>query len=294
MSRYVIINADDLGMSRGVNKGIEAAHRQGIVTSTSILATGNEFDAACGIARRCPELGIGIHLAWVESRPVSDPKRVPTLVDTAGNFTAGWSGFFSRCLLGKISLDEVESEGAAQIERVLAAGFRPDHVNSHEHVHMWPPVFERVKRLAEKYRIPVVRVTREPLVDGLGDCARPWGWMRRTVLDLLASRQPCRYRDGVAAGSIWSARACFGLADSCALTEPRLLRFLAALPEGVSEVMCHPGEGNDAYGDRDTEMRALMSPAAKRSCDQRGASRITFAQATDLHKTRKDLGEGYG
>src|SRR3989338_75698 len=98
MPRRLVVNADDLGLSRAVNAGIAEAHRRGIVTSTSCLVVGPAWEEAVQVLRGLPALGVGVHLAWVEGRPVNDPARVPSLVDRNGRFLGGWPAFLLRYL----------------------------------------------------------------------------------------------------------------------------------------------------------------------------------------------------
>ena len=270
--KAVIVNADDFGESKGINAGIVRAHREGIVTSASILATGAAFEDACTCASQNPALGIGMHLAWVDGRPILPASAIRSLTDAGERFWPSWSVFFSRAVMGKINLDELEREGSAQIERALAAGLRPDHINSHEHIHMWKPAFDRVVRLARRFGIPAVRVTSESSVDIAGDLVRPAGVLRRAALNAAG-------RMAAASDGVWRSSACIGLADSRRLTAPRLIRLLRSVPRGISEFMCHPGDGEGADRFRSAELRALISSGAREALERAGADRITFAEA---------------
>jgi hopanoid biosynthesis associated protein HpnK len=274
MSRALIVNADDLGMSRSVNEGIAKAHRDGIVTSASLLANGEAFEDAMELVRACPSLGVGLHIGWVDGRPLSDPARVPTLVDRRGRFTNGWKEFLWRYLCGGLDADHLELEASAQIERALASGVRPDHLDSHLHLHLLPGIFERMVRLARRHRIGVLRAPRERMYDLWGDLARMGGLIRRSCLRFLLV--------GRVNGCLEGLRVlpnCFGVSDSCFLTQPRLLALLRALPEGPSELMCHPGTRLDTPGLRPLELAALTSPAVREAIHELGIRLITFAQS---------------
>jgi predicted glycoside hydrolase/deacetylase ChbG (UPF0249 family) len=145
--RQVIVNADDWGLTPGVNRGILRAFQDGIVTSASLLVVGSAFEEAVALARRNPDLDVGLHLALVEERAVLGREVLPTLVDEAGRFPRTSSEFFRRAFLGRINWDEVEREIAAQIARFQKTGLPLSHFNSHQHVHMFPPVFQIVRRL---------------------------------------------------------------------------------------------------------------------------------------------------
>lgn len=271
-TRQLIVNADDLGMSPQVNEGVARAHRRGLVTSTSLMATREAWDDALHVLRALPRLAVGVHLTWVDGRPLSAASTVPSLLDGRGRFLAGWPALVRRYVAGRLALDEVEQEAQAQIERVIAAGLRPDHLDSHEHVHLLPGVFERVVRLAQRYEIPAIRVPAEPAFDGPGDWGRCVGVLRRGVLRLLS----CRARRVAEAAGVWVAPRCYGIADSCRLTEARVLRLLRQLPEGISELMCHPGIGYESFGNRPRELQALTSAAVQELLAGQGIVLTTF------------------
>jgi predicted glycoside hydrolase/deacetylase ChbG (UPF0249 family) len=272
-SRCLIVNADDFGASPAVNAGVVEAHERGIVTSASLMATGAAFDEAVAASRAHPRLGVGVHLAWVGVHPISPPAQVRTLVGQDGRLAGGWMAFCWRWATRQVDYDEVEREGAAQIERVLATGIRPDHLNGEQHLHMLPGMFERVVRLAHRYHIPAIRVTWEPALDWWGDLRRWPGLVRRRMLHWAAAAA------GRAEAEFWRPVACFGLADSCQLEESRLLRFIQGAGEGVSEVMCHPSRANGEPGDRPRELAALTSPDVREAIAMRGITLTTFGEA---------------
>src|SRR5262245_22573007 len=121
MLRRLVVNADDLGLTVGVNDGIFDAHEQGILTSASLLANAPATADAVRRARSHPALGLGVHLALVDGVPVLPPGRVPTLVEDDGRFRRSWKPFIAACLGGRVSLADIERELTAQVERVLAA-----------------------------------------------------------------------------------------------------------------------------------------------------------------------------
>src|SRR5436190_18490607 len=154
MLRQLVVNADDLGLTTGVNDGIFDAHDLGILTSASLFANAPATADAIGRARLHPSLGLGVHLALVDGSPTLPPDQVPTLVTDAGRFRASWKPFILACLQGRVSLREVERELAAQIERLQRSGFAVTHLDAHKHVHAYPPVVGIVARLAVKDGLP--------------------------------------------------------------------------------------------------------------------------------------------
>ena len=234
MTRLLIVNADDYGLTRGVSRGILRAHREGIVTSVSMLAVAPDFDAAASDLRSSGAgLGVGVHLAAVgEDPPLLRSDAVPTLTETDGRFPLGWMQFLKRS--HRVSSGELEAEFAAQIERVLDAGLAVDHLDAHQHLHLLGRVRAVVLSLAKRFRIPAVRVPR-------GSGRRPGGlavrWLARGL------------RGAVARAGLVTPDLCEGFDDSGRMSRGRLLRAIErAARSGASsaEILLHPGEARDA------------------------------------------------
>jgi predicted glycoside hydrolase/deacetylase ChbG (UPF0249 family) len=223
MVRQLVVNADDLGLTVGVNDGIFDAHDRGILTSASLMANA---PAAANAIRRAggqSTLGIGVHLTLVDGAPMLPPDRVPTLVRDDGRFHTSWRPFIVACLMGRVSMKDVERELAAQVEYVASHGIKPTHLDSHKHVHLFPPVFEIVVRLATRFGIRVVRVPYE-----------------RTIADLPLYRWA--HQDyGLAALHGVSAPRFIGRAMTGVMTVDSVAAALRRLPAGHTELMVHPG-----------------------------------------------------
>ena len=158
--RLLIVNADDFGISEGVNRGIVDAHERGILTSTTLMANMPAFEHAVEMWREHPTLGVGVHLNLTSGNPVLPPDRIPALVSQSGRLLP--IGTVLRLLtLDRIPLDQVQAEFAAQIEQAIAAGLAPTHLDSHHHVHMHPRLHLTVIRLAQRYGIRAARATAE-------------------------------------------------------------------------------------------------------------------------------------
>ena len=170
MLRSLVVNADDLGLTVGVNDGIFDAHDRGILTSASLFANAPATADAIRRARAQPSLGIGVHLTLVDGAPTLPPGRVPSLI--AGRWTVppSWKPFIVACLLRARLAVEVEQELTAQIERLRMRGMTLTHLDAHKHVHAYPPVFAIVARLADRFRIPVVRVPYERWSASVSGC----------------------------------------------------------------------------------------------------------------------------
>src|SRR6266550_6103724 len=161
MLRQLVVNADDLGLTIGVNDGIFDAHDLGILTSASLFANAPATDDAIRRARWHRSLGVGAHLTLVDGAPILHSRQVPSLVTGDGRFRRSWKPFIVACLRGRISMREVELELTGQIERLQKSGVALTHLDAHKHVHAYPPIFAIVARLAVRFGIPVVRVPYE-------------------------------------------------------------------------------------------------------------------------------------
>jgi predicted glycoside hydrolase/deacetylase ChbG (UPF0249 family) len=240
--RTLVVTADDVGLHPGMTRGALKAHDEGIVTACSVVATGPALDHAVEHLRDRPGLDAGIHLTFVGERPLSPPERVRSLLGADGAFLPGFRAFAVRYFLGGIDTAELEAELRRQIERLLAAGLRLVHVNSHQHLHVLPRIFEIVLRLAEEYRIPWVRIPRDPATAALSRRGAP----RALEIGVLngIGRQARRKLKG---STIRTADRTVGILDAGRLTPERLVRILKDV-ETVTELVCHPG-----IGDRELE-----------------------------------------
>ena len=159
--RQLIVNADDFGLTGAVSSGILDAHRNGIVTSTTLMANGGAFDAAVAMGRRAPRLGIGVHLNLTSGEPVSPAQRIPSLLDRSGRLHWSAGRLLRDIVTRQVDLAEAETELRRQIIKVRRAGILPTHLDGHKHVHVMPGVSDIVMRLAQEFSIPCVRCPRE-------------------------------------------------------------------------------------------------------------------------------------
>jgi len=251
----LVVNADDLGLTTGVNDGIFDSHTRGVLTSASLFANAPATADAIHRVRLHPSLGVGGHLTLVDGRPTLPPGRVPTLVEDDGRFRASWRPFIVACLRGRVALDEVERELTAQIDRLLSDGIQLTHLDAHKHVHAFPPIFAIVARLAKRFRIPVVRVPFErwsPVSGGIQALERP------PLLD--AAMLPWVWRDYRTAAEHGLHTPQFvGRIQTGRLRAPTLESILRGLRPGVTELMVHPGYVDDALSHMST--RLLQSRA---------------------------------
>ncbi len=163
--KTLILNADDFGLTRGVNEGIIRAHRDGILTSATLMATGPAFEDAVEGARATPTLGVGCHLVLTGGVAIAPRKEIPSLVDAAGRLPRSLGSFVARLSSGRILTQEIEVELRAQIEKIRAAGIEPTHCDTHKHTHAHPAVMKVLARLIQELKIPRVRKPVEDLGD---------------------------------------------------------------------------------------------------------------------------------
>jgi len=242
--KNLIVNADDLGWTDGVNRGILEAFHHGIVTSTSLLANGAAF--AGGVeAARSPGLGVGVHLNLSDGPPIADRETVTTLLNDDGEFAGGPESLLLRRARGALSLLEVENEWDAQIQKVRDAGIAPTHLDGHKHVHMLPGLFEIALRLAKRHDIGAIRVALEAsslrAALSAGADQRAGVVMKQGVqargLKLLARDT----REQAEHAGISTADYFCGIAQTGELTREGVEQLVRNLPEGTTELMCHPG-----------------------------------------------------
>jgi predicted glycoside hydrolase/deacetylase ChbG (UPF0249 family) len=258
--RNLIVNADDLGWTEGVNRGIAEAHRNGIVTSASLLANGAAFASGVEIARATPGLGIGVHLNLSDGEPVAERELVTTLLNDKGQLEGRPESLLLKVARRSVSVQEIEQEWDAQIQKVRDSGVEPTHLDGHRHVQMLPGLFEIALRLAKKHGVAAVRISHEEssLRAALSAGAKQKGTvvMKQGVqargLKLLApdAREQAE-RAGIAAADYFC-----GIAQTGELTKEGVLHLLEILPEGTTELMCHPGYMDDDLAKSATRLQA--------------------------------------
>jgi predicted glycoside hydrolase/deacetylase ChbG (UPF0249 family) len=248
--KSLIVNADDLGWTDGVNRGILEAFHHGILTSTSLLANGAAFAGGVQAARSAPGLGVGVHLNLSDGPPVADRGIVASLLNDDGEFARRPEGLLLRRARQGLSLAEVESEWDAQIQKIRDAGIAPTHLDGHKHVHMLPGLFEIALRLAKRHAIGAIRVSLEAssLRSALSSgCKRHVGVVMKQGLQARGLKLLARDARAQAAQAGISTPDYFcGIAQTGELTIEGMRQFVKSLPEGTTELMCHPGYADAA------------------------------------------------
>jgi len=257
--KNLIVNADDLGWTEGVNRGILEAFHHGIVTSTSLLANGAAFAGGVEAARSAPGLGVGVHLNLSNGLPVADREIVTSLLNDDGELAGGPESLLFRRARGGLALAEVESEWDAQIQKVRDAGIAPTHLDGHRHVHMLPGLFEIALRLAKRHDVGAIRVSLEEssLRAALSSSSKQNAGvvMKQGVqargLKLLGRDT----REQAAHAGISTADYFCGIAQTGELTREGVEQFVKSLPDGTTELMCHPGYADAALQKTPTRLQ---------------------------------------
>jgi len=288
--KNLIVNADDLGWTTGVNRGIAEAHRGGIVTSTSLLANGPAFDDGVNVSRALPAVGIGVHLNLSDGAPVNGQRAVPSLVNEQGNFCCGPEQVLLKLARRKLKLTEVEREWEEQIEKIRAAGISPTHLDGHKHVHMLPGLFPIALKLAKKFGIASIRISSEAssLRSALSGKSRrdagvklKQGMQARALKMLSGVARKLADKAGNEAADFFC-----GVAQTGVLSRDGVLDLLESLPEGTTELMCHPGYVDEELAasdtrlqaSRETELAILTDTSVRKSVASHGIRLINYSQ----------------
>ena len=245
--RSLIVNADDFGLTAGVNRAIGELHEAGVVTSTTLMARAAATSEAVEMALATPSLGVGCHVVLVDGEPVLSATRdIPHLADPIDQRFRPKLGGFLGWVYGMergggsshVREQEIEAEAAAQIGRLQAMGLQVTHIDTHKHTHMFPAVLRPVLRAARKAGIRAVRNPFEPSWSVRATLGAPW--LRRTQINLLR-RLESAFRRIVAEEGFLTTDGALGVLATGTLDAATLSSLLGALPEGVFELVCHPG-----------------------------------------------------
>lgn len=237
--KTVIVNADDFGLSEGINKGIIKAHQEGVVRSASLVACGKHFKEAVELAKENKELDVGVHLCLIEEVPLSPHQEIPSIVGRSGRFSNTIWRFMLKYILGKVKMGEIEKEFSAQIARLFEFGIEPSHIDSHCHLHMFFGIADVVIKLAKVYNIRIIRLPFVPVKFMLRDILKvtPVRIFYQAVLNLLCLSQRNKFiNEGIRV-----VDSCFGLLDSGHMHKDKLLYIIKNIHPGISEILCHPG-----------------------------------------------------
>jgi predicted glycoside hydrolase/deacetylase ChbG (UPF0249 family) len=259
LTKKLVVNADDFGFTRDVNRGIVEAHREGILTATTLMATGAAFDDAVRLAKENPTLDVGCHLVLVGS---------PGFPETVAK------------LVVNLRRIKIYDELASQVRRILDAGLQPTHLDTHKHTHLLPPVLNAVARISQEFGIPWVRRPFDfPLQAGSAGLGKravsgAFGVVRSRFAQVLR-RYGCRSTDQFA-----------GFQMTGNYNAGYLVALIHGLPEGSTEFMCHPGRCTEELRSartrlkesREQELNALTAPEVRAALQDAGVELVSYRE----------------
>ena len=248
MTARLILNADDFGLTAGINRAIAELASAGVLTSATLMATGPAFNDAVAVARAHPSLGVGCHIVLTDGTPVSPRESISSLLGPDGkSFRPSLRGFLLALLRGRIQHDEVAREALAQIEKLQHAGIAITHLDTHKHTHLFPAIARPLLEVAERTSI---RAVRNPFEPGWSLALNRGSRLRRLGVSLLGGLRSrfaalSQLRDGI----MLTTDGTVAISATGQLDSASLAQVLAALPpHGTYELCCHPG-----YNDRDLD-----------------------------------------
>ena len=296
--RNLIVNADDFGLTAGVNRAVVECNTGGIISSATLMASGHAFNDAVAAAGSAPKLSVGCHVVLVDGTPVSAPDTVDTLLAIRSaepdKFYSSLSAFAARAMLGGFDRDQLIVEATAQIRKLQAAGIQVTHVDTHKHAHIFPEILTALLRAA---RICGVRAIRNPFVPLKAMPARQFKgkrdlWKRYGQVRMLhtfcgqfverTKRAGLATTDGIV-GVIET-----GSAESEGYSS-LLRQTLTNLPEGTWEWVCHPGykdaelgaSGTRLLDSREEERRLLSSPELRQFLEEQKIRVISYRELAE-------------
>jgi len=267
--RRLIVNADDFGLSHSVNEAVIRAHRDGILTTASLMVNELACEEAVRLAREHPRLGVGLHLSLLCGKSALPPERIPGLVDSAGRFRSnpvetGMRFFFKRSLR-----EQLRAEVRAQFDRFEATGLAMDHFNGHLHLHLHPTILPMVMAEASRRGIRAMRLTSDPLRVNARIAFGRWAY--RLSHAVVFSALSAQARKSLAARGIKHTDAVFGLLQNARVDENYVSALLPCLPAGDSELYSHP-----ALDEFKHELDALVSPRVRNLVRSLGIQLIRY------------------
>lgn len=278
--RFVIINGDDFGFSSGVNQGIITAHQQGVLTSTSLMVTGQAFDEAVNLAHVHPKLAVGLHLVLGSGKAVLPPSHIPHLVDSNGNFSDKHHQAGIHYHLSQDARRELPLEIRAQLEKFRSTGLQLSHVDGHNHMHFNPIVLHTLVDLSKEFNIKVIRLPYEEL--GMTLKIDSGDRLMKTIWYLVMSGLRWYGERLLKPKGIVSPERVYGWLQSGRMTEAYLLGLIPQIQADLIEIYAHPaiaiaGEPrNGPQGAGQLELDALLSHQVRDMLASKGFQLINY------------------
>jgi chitin disaccharide deacetylase len=270
-----------------VNRAIVEAHSRGVVTSSTLMATGAAFAGAVESAKNLPQLGIGCHILLIDGEPALHSEHISSLTrpNGSGRFRDGLGTFAVRALSGRMNPEEIEAEASAQIRKLQAAGIAVSHFDTHRHTHLFPKILRPLLRAAAECSVRAVRNPFGPRLPLRSHqlFARPNFLTRYAELHVL-NRFAAKFRVAVDREGFRTPDGSLGIEVTGALDEKLFHAIARSIPEGTWEFVCHPGY-NDAdlqsahtrlRKSRETELQVLILPTARAVLAEEGVELISY------------------
>lgn len=263
----IIVNADDFGLTPGVNRAVAEMAEAHALSSATLMAGGNAFQDAVLLARGQPGLGVGCHVVLVDGAPCAPPHSVRSLVDRNGDLRTSLPLFLIDLQRGRISELEIEREACAQIARLQAAGLQVTHVDTHKHTHLFPRVARPLLRAAMQCGVPAIR---NPFEQAWSATLTRGAFVRKLEVSILRRFQ-ASFHQLLRASGLRSTDGSIGVSATGSLNGDTLERLLDRAEGGTWELVCHPGYNDAALaavktrlrGTREVEREALLSHIPK-------------------------------
>ena len=281
--RRLIINADDFGLTSGINRAIVEGHQQGVVTSATLMANGPAFRDAVQFSQSLPRLSVGCHIVLTDGPPILDSSKVSALVEgQPARFREPLSKFILAATAGRLDESQIEAEAQAQIRKLQSAGIVVSHFDSHKHTHLLPSILRPVLRAASACGVRAVRNPFGPVQFG-AVINRPKLWKRYGEIKVLSLLEG-KFRRAIEQAGVKTPDGTLGILSTGELDESLFHSILRSLPPGTWEFVCHPG-----YNDPDLEkvqtrlresraqeLRILTSPKSREVAIQAGIELISY------------------
>ena len=279
--KRLIINADDFGLTNGVNQAIVELHRHGILTSATLMAKASATDDAIQLALANPTLGVGCHVVLVDGSPITPVELIPCLA-AAKDLSPTLGSFLIRIHIGNMTgrnvAQDIETEAFAQISRLQSSGLKLTHIDTHKHTHMFSAVLRPVLRAAHAAGIRAIRNPYEPIWSVRATPGAPW--LRRAQVQLLRTLQSS-FRRIVAEEGFVTTNGAIGVLATGTLDSPALASLLSAMPDGTWELVTHPGYNDTSLARVRTRLlasREIEYQALKNASISQGIELIHFGQ----------------
>ncbi|KUG21682.1 cellobiose phosphotransferase system ydjc-like protein [hydrocarbon metagenome] len=273
--KYLIVSADDFGLTNALNEGIVKAYINGIVTCVNIMPSGEAFENAFALLKENGITETGAHLSLTQTHSLAGYKKVSTLITHSGNFHNDYKTFILKFISKKIDLSQAYFELKRQMEMLNATGLKITNLSSHENIHMIPSFLNLFIRLAKEFKVKAIRFPH-------GDKSFHYG-INMIYKKLVLSFFERRMRKILNASEVMSPDHFRGFFDSGKMNENILLQIIKSLEKGTTELICHPGildhgltKNCRFYNNCESELNALTSPRVKKLVEDKNIQLVSY------------------